>query len=195
MYIVPQLMRLVKFLGILLLVAFSALSSYAQPGITVTASLVDGQGNIQKTAYLHWELWNCGNNIPQIIGQSNAVVAQQFDMRPNPTTGLISGSVYGNNQIACGTVTSTEWFVTEYKATNQAVANPQYYCLTAPGTFDPSTTQPCTYVPPTPGFFNLFQNPIGSQTWTQPTNTEAEFYGTFNFANATVLGIGGGAAN
>jgi len=35
-------------------------------------------------------LWNCGNNVPQIQGNAFAIVAQQFDMRPNPTTGLIS---------------------------------------------------------------------------------------------------------
>jgi hypothetical protein len=71
-----------------------------------------GQGNIQKTGYLHFELWNCGNNVPQIQGNSFAIVAQQFDMRPNPTTGLISGSIYGEAQILCG---NTHCTVTEYK--------------------------------------------------------------------------------
>jgi hypothetical protein len=31
-----------------------------------------------------------------------AIVAQQFDMRPNPTTGVSTGAVYGSNQILCG---------------------------------------------------------------------------------------------
>jgi hypothetical protein len=38
------------------------------PGVNVTASLVDGQGNPQKAAYLHFQLWNCGDNIPQVQG-------------------------------------------------------------------------------------------------------------------------------
>src|SRR5260370_545653 len=91
------------------LLAACGLRLLAQPGITVTASLVDGQGNVQTSAYLHFQLWNCGTNVPQIIGNSQAVVAQQFDMRPNPASGLISGVIFGNNQIACGGIQSTQW--------------------------------------------------------------------------------------
>jgi hypothetical protein len=46
--------------------------------------------------------WNCGNNVPQVVGNPLAILAQQFDMRPNPTTGVITGAVYGSNQILCG---------------------------------------------------------------------------------------------
>jgi hypothetical protein len=53
--------------------------------------------------------WNCGNNVPQVVGNPLAIVAQQFDMRPNPTTGVITGAVYGSNQILCGNVYSTQW--------------------------------------------------------------------------------------
>jgi hypothetical protein len=62
--------------------------------------------------------WNCGNNVPQVGGNPLAIVAQQFDVRANPTTGLITGSVYGNNQILCGNVLSTQWLVTEYITAN-----------------------------------------------------------------------------
>jgi hypothetical protein len=55
----------------------------------------------------------------QVIGQSNAIVAQQFDMRADPRTGIISGSIYGNNEILCGNVESTQWLVTQYKSSNQ----------------------------------------------------------------------------
>jgi hypothetical protein len=64
---------------------------------------------IQKSGYLHWQLWNCGNNVPQLVGNPLAIVSQQFDMRPNPTTGVITGAVYGSNQILCGNVFSTQW--------------------------------------------------------------------------------------
>jgi hypothetical protein len=50
-------------------------------------------------------------------------------MRPNPITGLISGAIYGQDQILCGNVNSTQWLVTEYKASNQVGGQPQYYCL------------------------------------------------------------------
>jgi hypothetical protein len=39
------------------------------------------------------------------------IVAQQFDMRPNTTTGVITGAVYGSNQILSGKVFSTQWLL------------------------------------------------------------------------------------
>ena len=39
------------------------------------------------------KLWNCGNDVPQGVGNPLAIVAQQFDMRPNPKTGVITGAV------------------------------------------------------------------------------------------------------
>jgi hypothetical protein len=65
-----------------------------------------------------------------VLGDAT-IVAQQFDMRPNPTTGLISGSIYGQDQILCGNVQSTQRSVTEYKASNPMGGQPQYYCLTS----------------------------------------------------------------
>lgn len=167
--------------------------SLSGQNITVTATLTDGQGIVQKTAYLHWQLWNCGNNVPMIQG-SNAIVAQQFDMRANPSTGVISGSVYGNDQILCGNIYSTQWIVTQFKASGQPGGQPQYYCLTGDTTFDPSVTQPCQIVPPPPGYILQFDNPIQSQTLTQPAGTEMNFVGTMNFCSATVECGGGGGS-
>jgi hypothetical protein len=73
-----------------------------------------------ESAKLHFQLWNCGNNVPQVVGASQVVVGAQFDLRANSTTGLISGWVYGNNQISCGNVQSSQWLVTEYKNSAQA---------------------------------------------------------------------------
>jgi|SRR5271157_3424329 len=113
------MLLLKRAIQIAVLMTALGLRLFAQPGVVVSATLVDGQGNVQTSAYLHFQLWNCGTNVPQVIGQANAIVAQQFDMRANPVTGLISGNVYGNNQILCGNVQSTQWLVTEYKASNQ----------------------------------------------------------------------------
>jgi hypothetical protein len=170
----------------------SSLSAQATPGITVAAKLVDGQGNVMPTAYLHFQLYNCGPNVPQVIGAPDAIVAQQFDLRPATSGATISGAVWGNNQILCGGVQSTQWIVTVYKSTGQIGVQPQNYCLTAPGTFDPSSTQPCSITPPAPGFIALIANPIASQTWNQPTGTKATFLGTFDFTNAIMLGVSGG---
>lgn len=70
----------------------------------VSALPTDGQGNIQKSAYLQFQLWNCGNNIAQVYGNPSVIVQQQFVIRANSTTGLISGMIYGNNQISCGNI-------------------------------------------------------------------------------------------
>lgn len=184
---------------VLTLAAVCALSLVAPlaamgQGVTVTATLTDGQGIPQKTSYLHWQLWNCGNNVPQIIGQPYAMVAQQFDMRANPTTGVISGSVYGNDQIECGNVLSTQWIVTEFKSSGQAGGQPQYYCLTSGQSFNPATTQVCQVVPPPPGYILQFDNPIQSQTLVQPAGTKMNFVGEMNFCSATV-DCGGGSGS
>jgi hypothetical protein len=144
----------------------------------------------QKTGYLHFELWNCGNNVPQIVGNPFAIVAQQFDIRPNPTTGLISSAVYGKDQILCGNVASTEWLVTEFKASGKPAGNPQYYCLTSVfggGTpFDPSSTQPCQVTPPPPGFSWVLGNSLQSQSITQPAGTVLNISGSLNLNGSQV---------
>ena len=124
-----------KTLAVIAVVVLTCAFSLAQ-GIAVTAHLVNGQGQNITTAYLHFELWNCGKNVPQVIGQPLVVVPNQFDIHANPTTGLITGNIYGNNEILCGGVQSTQWLVTVYKGVNLVGQPPQYYCLQAPGTFN-----------------------------------------------------------
>jgi hypothetical protein len=85
------------------------------PGVLVSATLLDGSGNPQTSARLHFQLWNCGNNVPQVVGAPQVVVGAQFDIRANPTTELISGWIYGNNQISCGNVQSSQWLVRSIK--------------------------------------------------------------------------------
>jgi hypothetical protein len=59
----------------------SASLAFAQtPGVAVTATLINGQGQTIKTAYLHFELWNCELNVPQVIGAPLTVVTSQFDL-------------------------------------------------------------------------------------------------------------------
>jgi hypothetical protein len=47
-------------------VAF-ALTSQAQ--VTVSANLTDGTGATYRTAYLHFQLLNCGDNFPAVPSQ------------------------------------------------------------------------------------------------------------------------------
>ena len=115
-----------KRLTVLLATLFLLSAICFGQGVAVTAHLVNGQGQNITTAYLHFELWNCGKNVPQVIGQPLVVVPNQFDMHANPTTGIIAGNIYGNNEILCGGVESTEWLVTVYKGVNLVGQPPQY---------------------------------------------------------------------
>lgn len=181
---------MMKRLALIAVVALLALPCLGQtPGVTVNATLVDGQGQIQKAAYLHWELFNCGDNVPQVQGGLNySVVATQFDMHANTQTGVISGSVFAKDQIQCGGVNSTEWLVTQYKASGQKSGVPQYYCLSSGQSFNPATAEPCVDPPPPPGFYVIFANPIANQILTQPLGTSLAFNGAFDFQQGVKLG-------
>ena len=152
----------------------------------VSWEMLDGSGNPIRTAYLTFSLWNCGGQIAEVIGFPSAIVQQQFTMHANGA-GLVTGSVFGNNQISCGNVQSTEWIVQQFKATNQPSGIAQYYCLNAPTTFNPSNAQPCQAPPPPAGFIPLWANPVLNQTWTQPAGTVGYFNGAFDFTGPVEL--------
>jgi hypothetical protein len=90
---------------------------------TFTATLKNGTGTTLTTAYLHFELWNCGTNFPTISGQPQTIVQFTFDLKANPTTGVITGTVLGNDLILCGNVANTEWIVTPMFGQNQPFGN------------------------------------------------------------------------
>lgn len=174
---------------------------------TVKAKLTDGTGSVYRQGFLHFELQNCGSNFPVVAGNSLTVVKTSFDMKPTQVDGTILGQILGNDQIMCGNVASTFYVVTPMKdaATPLAPVGGQKYFICsslAPsqaqcsnpggGIWNPSTSQPMTITPVTPGFTILFGNPIQTQIWKQPNGTSAKFFGTFDFTGATVLGIGGG---
>jgi hypothetical protein len=75
--------------------------------IPVYAKLTDGAGNVSKTAYLHFELQNCGSNFPIVPGNSQVVVQTAFDIKPNQSDGSILGQVIPNDLILCGNTTVT----------------------------------------------------------------------------------------
>jgi hypothetical protein len=75
-------------------------------------TLTDGTRTIYKTAYLHFQLGNCGENVPVVTG-STAIVQDSFDLRPATPGGSISGSILGNDHILCGNVASTNYVITQ----------------------------------------------------------------------------------
>jgi hypothetical protein len=62
---VPQWEAIRKYRGII-------------PSFSVT--LADGGGTIYRTAYLHFQLNNCGGNIPVVTG-TEVIIQNSFDLR------------------------------------------------------------------------------------------------------------------
>ena len=206
-YGVPDVARWLN-VGILLLCLCFCASAQI---VTVNALLTDGGGNQVPTGFLHFELENCGNNFPTLglnpgLSQNPwTVVKTAFDLAPNQPDGSIIGQVIGNDLILCGNVASTYYQVTAMKDANTPLSpvggQPYMICsATAPGTlpcsnpgtgeWDPALQQP-SFQPVAPGFVQLFQNPIVSQIWNQPTGTDGKLIGAFDCTLATFITIYG----
>ena len=56
-----------------------ALNLHSQ--VTVSASLTDGTGALYRTAYLHFQLLNCGDNFPAVPSQPGMIVQDSFSVR------------------------------------------------------------------------------------------------------------------
>ena len=74
------------------------------PQLALTAE-TNGTGTTYKTGSLHFQLQNCGANIPNTSG-GHFIVQDSFDIRPASLNGPISGPVIGNDQILCSNVAS-----------------------------------------------------------------------------------------
>jgi hypothetical protein len=99
------------------------------------------------------------------------IVQDSFDIHPTLTTGLVAGSIIGNDQILCGNVASTWYQVTPMKDSSHPHARWPALCdlrqLDAEfirsschpdtgGTWNPLLAMPMTTPPPTPGFLNVY---------------------------------------
>jgi hypothetical protein len=90
----------------------NATKAASQAQVTVSANLTDGTGATYRTAYLHFQLLNCGDNFPAVPSEPSLLVRDSFDIHPTLTSGLVTGTIIGNDQILCGNVASTWYHVT-----------------------------------------------------------------------------------
>ena len=86
---------------------FFAFSLNLHSQVTVFANLTDGTGAAYRTAYLHFQLLNCGDNFPAVPSQPSMIVQDFFDIHPTLNTGFVTGTIIGNDQILRGNVAST----------------------------------------------------------------------------------------
>ena len=183
---------------------FTATSVSAQVSIntTLTTGTMSGSvANAYRTAYLHFQLVNCGDNIPVIPGQPSAVAQDAFDLYPATPGSAVIGSILGNDQMTCGNVVSTYYVVSVMKDASHPLRGgiPYVICSASAtlgtcsnqaslGAFNLVTADPMTSPPPAPGFSQLYENPTNSQTWTQPLGTVGNFLGSFDFVNGIFVG-------
>jgi hypothetical protein len=126
---------------ILLLAACSAFASVA---VSVNVR------NIATTApttsiTVRFQLQNCTGNIPRVIS-SGVIVQAQYDFKPD-AAGLVTGTIYGNDEIDCGGYQNSVYAVIYLK--NGIPLQPSYtYLINAEsGTFNPATAVPTSSVP------------------------------------------------
>jgi hypothetical protein len=169
-----------------------------------TGTMTSGVANLYRTAYLHFQLVNCGDNIPVMPGQPNAVIQDSFDLRPATPGSAIVGEIIGNDQITCGNVISTYYEVTAMKDASHPLRNgiPYVICSASAGistcgnaaslgAFNLITADPMSQPPPAPGFTEIYGNPTNSQTINQPINGIGGWSGlstSFTFTNGLTLG-------
>jgi len=181
-----------------------ALSSSAQVSINTnltTGTMTSGTANLYRTAYLHFQLVNCGDNIPVIPGQPDAVVQDSFDLRPATPGSAVVGQIIGNDQITCGNVVSTYYELTAMKDASHPLRDgiPYVICSASAaihtcgngaslGTFNLVTADPMSQPPPVPGFVEIYGNPTNNQTINQPAGTDMTFLGSFLFPDGIFLG-------
>jgi hypothetical protein len=191
---------------ILFLLLFAGLAS-AQVSINTnltTGTMTSGTANIYRTAYLHFQLVNCGDNTPVMPGTTNGIVQDSFDLHPSTPGSAIVGQIVGNDQITCGNVVSSYYVLTPMKDASHPLRDgePFVICSAAAtittcgnqaslGTFNIITADPMQQPPPVPGYVEIYGNPTNDQTINQPINGFNGWTGlstSFTFTNGLILG-------
>jgi hypothetical protein len=76
-------------------ILFLATQAFAS---TFTATLKNGTGSTLPAAYVHFQLYNCGTNVPVIASSPSTIAATMFDLTPNQSNGTLIGTVVGKSQ-------------------------------------------------------------------------------------------------
>jgi hypothetical protein len=150
-------------------------------------------------AYLHFQLLNCGDNFPAVPSAPSLLVQDSFDIHPTVNTGLVTGTIIGNDQILCGNVASTWYQVTPMKGLEPPFKRRPALCHLRQldtesellsrirGTWNPLLAMPMTTPPPAPGFLAVYENPTLGQFISQPGGTSLVFQGLGSFDFSQLL--------
>lgn len=131
-----------KLALLLLLLSASAFAS-----VTVTANLRNVSTSAQS-ASIRFQLQNCGSNVPRVIG-TGVIVKTQYEFSANASTGIATGSIYGNDEIDCGgaenSVYAVSYLVNGIPATG--IPTKTYVINASSGTWDASMASPTSSIP------------------------------------------------
>ena len=106
-----------------LLVLLFTLCGHSLATVTVQAHLTDPTGAAVPISFVQFDLMNCGFNIPAVVQAPvrPPVSFVQRTVRMRPVAGVVSGTIYGNDEISCGGVQSSLWHVTAYSDSNTPI--------------------------------------------------------------------------
>lgn len=157
----------------LFLLLLSAVAAFAQSRIPVTGHFGGVDASTPNNFAVRFELAYCGSNLPRVPGVFNPVLTNAT-FNVDPTTGLISGMIWPNDELTCGGASGGTRYNVTAIVNNVPQGQPTcYQVLSSVGTFNLDTAQPCVQVPPPPpppGFGDYEFNNLTLAGWLHGTS-------------------------
>jgi len=135
-----------KFIILFLFIVTFSISGNSQTAI-ITGIDTNLVGAVGQAVTLQVQIVNCGTQTP--LANGTTVITNSYTFTANPSTGIVTGTVYGNDIIKCGTQNYTLYAVT-WNINGFPAAPTQQYRLTEGATCNISngTCKPIGFVPP-----------------------------------------------
>lgn len=144
---------LLLILVIVILFCFFCISQgYSQtPSQIAITGHVGDPGNIIQGSSIEFQLANCGANQPRVFGYFGYIPTVKY-FTPDPTTGLISGSIWPNDVLNCGGTTGQTIYNVSFNINNVPQGPPVCYQLSSTANpFNLDSATPCNATPGPPG--------------------------------------------
>lgn len=142
--------KLLRILGLAVLLLCAVQLGLAQSQIAVTGHIAAaGPNPSTPTVYqVQFTLAYCGANVPRIFG--TGTIAASTATYTADSTGLIAGTIWGNDVITCGGVAGGTRYNVSFVTNGVRVGPTQCFQVIGAGPFNLDTAQPCVTVPPPP---------------------------------------------
>jgi hypothetical protein len=169
------------------LAAFALASSLQATVISGRISDLTGQ-TLTTNRSVTFELKNCGNNIPRVVGSS--VIAPASRMVVPNAAGLLAGTLIGNDVIECGTVVGQTYYLVSIFAGTQKVYEKNFFIQGA--TWNIATAVPLNNDPT--GFLTYTGYQLGDLIYGSGVNTLSVLRGNNSTIRKYLCMLGDGAS-